>query len=100
MDYYPLMFEIKRADISAQSDYFRKEKTDALRKYEFGWRHIKDAGQCVGLKDLAVSGKDLMELGMKQGASIGQALNELLEYVIENPEANTKEALLEYLRKR
>jgi tRNA nucleotidyltransferase/poly(A) polymerase len=47
------------------------------------------------LKDLAVSGKDLMETGIKPGKYMGIVLNELLETVLDDPALNTKEKLLE-----
>ena len=41
------------------------------------------------LKDLAVTGKDLLEAGVAQGKEIGEKLDQLLETVIEEPELNT-----------
>ena len=46
--------------------------------------------QCVTLKGLAVSGKDLIALGMKPGKEIGACLNQLLERVIEEPQWNVR----------
>ena len=46
------------------------------------------------LKDLAISGKDLIAMGVKPGKSIGLILNELLETVLDDPEQNTREILL------
>lgn len=56
-----------------------------------------DAGQCVSLKSLAVTGKDLIAAGMEPGKEIGEKLNELLALVIDQPELNTKEELLKHL---
>lgn len=47
------------------------------------------------LKDLTVTGKDLINLGIPAGKQIGIILNELLEAVVDDPELNTKEKLLE-----
>ena len=49
------------------------------------------------MKDLAVTGKDLIEAGMKPGKEIGDKLEEMLGIVLINPEKNTKEALLKTL---
>ncbi|MDR2096764.1 MAG: HD domain-containing protein [Treponema sp.] len=60
-------------------------------------------GRSLSLKDLAVSGKDLIAAGMKPGREIGIILNELLETVLDDPEQNTQDKLLEIagnLRKR
>ena len=46
------------------------------------------------LKDLAVTGKDLIECGMQPGKELGEALSRLLEVVLDHPEYNTKEQLL------
>ena len=48
----------------------------------------------MSLKDLAVSGRDLIGLGMKPGKEIGACLDRLLEQVIEKPECNEKGKLL------
>ena len=42
-----------------------------------------------------MAGSDLIENGMKPGKEIGAVLSKLLEIVIENPEYNTKDKLLE-----
>lgn len=47
----------------------------------------------ITLKDLAVKGEDLMQLGY-EGKEVGIALNNLLEYVLTDPEKNKKETLL------
>jgi len=47
------------------------------------------------LKDLAVSGKDLIEAGIAPGKEVGEILNRMLNEVIEHPENNEKSALFE-----
>ena len=56
--------------------------------------------ECVTLRQLAVSGRDLMELGMKPGRELGSMLGELLEYVIDDPQRNTKEKLCAYVKEK
>ena len=53
---------------------------------------------CLSLKDLAVDGNDLIQLGL-QGREIGRCLNALLEKVLEEELPNEKETLLEEVRK-
>lgn len=96
-DIFPAYMEVRRADVLAQSLYKREEKMQNLNEIEELYRQIVEAGQCVSLKELAVSGKDLLEAGMQPGKEIGQKLNELLQLVIDQPELNTKEELLKYL---
>ena len=64
------------------------------------WEEIDRQGQCISLKSLAVSGNDLIALGIKPGKEIGKLLNELLEEVLEKPEYNTKEYLLESVKRK
>ena len=59
------------------------------------YQEIMSHADCVTLKDLAVNGKDLIEMGMKPGKELGETLQMLLELVIDIPELNTKEILLE-----
>ena len=96
-DLFPFYLEVRRADVLAQSTYKREEKIENLDQIEKLYGQIKEAGQCVSLKGLAVTGKDLIEAGMQPGKEIGEKLNELLELVIECPEYNTKEELLKHL---
>ncbi len=57
---------------------------------------IRVENACLSMKDLAVNGHDLMALGY-QGKAIGQALNALLEQVLDERIPNEKNALLEAL---
>jgi tRNA nucleotidyltransferase (CCA-adding enzyme) len=52
------------------------------------------------LRDLAVDGGDLMEIGFEEGPALGRALQELLEAVVEDPSLNTRDALLAYAREQ
>lgn len=95
---FPLYLEVRRADVMAQSGYQRKEKLADIDGIETLYREITAAGQCVALKDLAITGKDLIAAGLEPGRELGEILNNLLELVIENPELNTKEKLLKHVR--
>lgn len=61
------------------------------------WNVIKEDRQCLTLSQLAVSGDDIINLGIR-GRDIGYVLNKLLDMVIENPERNNKKDLLEAAR--
>lgn len=98
-EYFPQVLEIKRADILAQSLYQREEKEAHLVKVEQLYQEILAKNQCVSLKTLAITGKDLMGMGVPQGKEIGVILQKLLEDVMEQPEHNTKEYLSDMVRK-
>ena len=55
---------------------------------------LKAKDQAFGLKDLAIGGKELLELGWPKGPSMGLALSELLEAVLDDPELNKPDRLL------
>jgi tRNA nucleotidyltransferase/poly(A) polymerase len=46
------------------------------------------------LRDLAIDGNDLIELGFRSGPQLGRILHDLLEVVVEEPALNTREQLL------
>lgn len=62
-------------------------------------RIIQTTKQPVTVKDLAINGRDLMALGLKPGPLFGKFLNNALELVLEQPEQNQKEILLEFAKK-
>ena len=96
---FPDIFKVWEADLLAQSEYQREEKFERLRKNKEAYAEVIAKSECVSLKDLAVSGKDLIEKGIPSGPAIGEMLNKMLEEVIENPEANSKKYLLnKYLK--
>lgn len=94
VEQYPALFALKRADIRAQSMYQRQEKEQYLDDYEALYRQILEQQQCLCIKDLAVSGADVLAAGVPQGKAVGETLHALLELVLEHPEYNTKEYLL------
>lgn len=93
-DAFPQLFEVKRADIAAQSDHLRREKLDRVDEWQRLYEQIREQKQCVSLKTLAVTGSDLIAAGFEPGRRLGEILGKLLETVLETPENNTKEYLL------
>ena len=67
--------------------------TDALRWYG----EIKSGGECYQLSQLAVTGKDILSLGV-ESHKIGGILNRLLDDVINEKTENTKEELIKAIR--
>jgi tRNA nucleotidyltransferase (CCA-adding enzyme) len=52
------------------------------------------------LRDLAIDGNDLMELGFRPGPRLGRVLNDLLDAVVDEPGLNTRDELLAQARGR
>lgn len=98
-DIFPLLFQIKEADLEAQSTYLQEEKKEKLKAVQRVYEQVAAKGQCVSLKTLAVTGKDLIsEADMLSGPEIGKVLHQLLDIVIEDPEQNERENLLKLAR--
>lgn len=95
---FPYYLKVRRADTMAQSDYKQDEKFANLDAIEALYGEILDKKQCVSLKELAVTGRDLISAGIEPGPEIGRILNELLWQVIEHPEYNQKERLLDMIK--
>lgn len=94
-DIFPLLYDVKLADLRAQSNFQRREKEENLDAVYQIYRQIMDEGQCVSLKTLAISGRDLIDhTGMKPGRELGETLQNLLTMVIEDPSLNKRETLL------
>ena len=88
------LLELRRADTIAQGiglsnddvDIFEKRVRDELAKKP-----------PFGFSDLAVNGEDLMNLyQLQEGPIIGEILNYLMEKVLDDPDDNTKDKLIEY----
>ena len=52
------------------------------------------------LRDLAIDGNDLIELGFEPGPQLGRILHDLLDVVVEEPGLNTRDLLLARARDR
>lgn len=94
----PDLFALRKADTAGSG----KKRADAGRKLQELWERIGDVlakDSAFSVKDLAIGGHDVMEaLGLPPGPVIGRALNHLLDRVLEDPELNVRERLLEELR--
>lgn len=95
---FPLLFPVKKADILAQSNYLREEKLEKLEAVQRVYEEVLEKKDCVSLKQLAVKGKDLIEAGIRPGPELGKMLERLLGAVLERPEDNTREKLLDYAK--
>ncbi len=83
---------LQQADMGSKGTGNREEQ-DVFPEIRLVLEAIREENACLSLKDLAVNGRDLMALGLT-GKAIGEALNALLEEVLEERLPNEKEALL------
>lgn len=94
-DIFEDFIKVQRADISAKNPKVVDEKLAMLAEKEKIYRKIVERGDCFEVKRLAVNGRDLIQSGIPQGPILGAILERLVELVIEDPELNEKERLLE-----
>ncbi len=91
------LFLIHRADRIATGYTTREREDIRLRERMAALDALLAEKPCFTLKDLAVRGTDLIPLGLR-GPQIGEALQALLEAVMDGKAENTKESLLNYLQ--
>ena len=93
------LMALKRADNLAQHPDYRGRLAQ-YDEIEAMARRILATKQPFCLKDLAVTGTDLLALGYAPGPELGAALQELLRRVMEENLPNTRQILLKEAEKR
>ncbi|MBO5333996.1 MAG: HD domain-containing protein [Clostridia bacterium] len=92
------LIEIKYCDNSAQKpEYYRGDEFYKQTKNIIDG--IITEKECFSIKDLAINGNDLIELGFN-GKKIGETLNFLLDLVINEKIQNNYEDMLSYLKNK
>ena len=89
------LLEVRKADILGQKPNFEQLRIDKVNTIEQILEEVLQEDECFSLKDLAVNGKDLMDVGYKAGRQLGVVLQGLLDCVIGEEVNNNKEELLE-----
>lgn len=97
---FPYYLAVRLADTKAQSSYERRGKLENIIQIRELYRNALRNKECVTLKDLAVTGTDLINLGIAPGKELGTLLNELLDMVIEDSAWNQKGKLCDYVKER
>lgn len=93
-DIYEQYLQLAYADFQGKSDYGRKKGFDKYLYTCQQFKYIMDNNICTCKAEMAVSGKDLIEIGCPKGEIIGTVLDELLAKVLDNPQLNERETLL------
>ncbi|MBP3718365.1 MAG: CCA tRNA nucleotidyltransferase [Eubacterium sp.] len=96
--YFGEYLDIKRADMKGQSDYRLAEREEVLSNIIKFHDEIMEEGNALSIKDLAVNGKDIMDLGIPKGPKVGETLSYLLERVLEEPSLNEKSKLEDIIK--
>jgi len=97
-EYFDMFLDIRQADMKGQSDYKLEERKAVLADIIRYHDQVIEEGNALSVKDLALNGKDLMELGVKPGPRMGEILSYLLDKVLEEPVLNDKKQLTEIVK--
>lgn len=96
----PLLILLQFADILSQNPITFEKKLDRVLGVERSYQKILEAGEPLTVKDLAVGGSDLIALGFSPGPQFKEILQSLLEIVLEEPDRNTREILLDIVKQQ
>lgn len=99
IDYFEPLLDLQRADILGQSSYLQDKKLKVLDETRAIYQEVKKNHDCLSIKDLNVSGVDLIRIGIPAGKRMGIILEKLLDMVIEEPKMNQRAILLELAKK-
>nr|WP_077610041.1 CCA tRNA nucleotidyltransferase [Clostridium sp. Marseille-P2415] len=80
-----------------QMIFCRESYREQLKIVEQYSEEILRDGDCIRLRDMVVTGRELIEAGMKPGPEIGEVLNGLFEVVLKQPECNNREYLMKLI---
>lgn len=92
-EYIDDLFRLRIADASSN----KKNKFDVaeIELLQNRIAKIKSEDMVLKVTDLQINGNDLKNIGIPAGPKVGEILNKLLDYVIEDPSLNSKEKLME-----
>lgn len=93
-DLFESFLQVKRADIRGQNPEVQEWKLRYVDEVEAIYRRILERGDCLSLRQLKVSGNDLIGAGIPKGKRLGQILGTLLDEVLADPGLNEKDMLL------
>lgn len=96
---YRNLIHLRRADIIGQSMKDRRLRLLKVDSVLAILDRVIEEEQCFSLKDLAIKGRDILELGAEEGKIIGDILNNILNLVIEGQIENNREDLIKFASK-
>ena len=89
-----VLWELLALDRADDSGKGTPSDPTAFDRFEASLRQLLAEQPCLTTRDLAISGRDLLEMGLPQGPILGRILQTLLEEVGDGLLPNTPEALL------
>lgn len=98
MDNMDDLIRLKYADLYGHTDHLFDEKLGKIKALEEIYGAIRGSEDCMSVKDLAVNGHDIINMGVRSGPLVGEHLERLLACVLDDPSMNDRDTLLEVLR--
>lgn len=98
-DIMEMLFLVQYADIFAQNPATFDSKLKQVSGIMDIYHEVIAENSPLTIKDLEVNGRDLIESGVKPGPVLGDTLEKLLEIVLDDPQKNKKQILLDSVKK-
>lgn len=89
------LLDVRMADIKAHREGTQASRIERCQSLRTILDEVIAQEQCFSLKHLAISGKDILTLGVPQGKQIGEILNKILDEVIAGELVNEQPVLLD-----
>lgn len=98
VELFGALCDLKRGDARGQSPEFSEGRIALANDLQRTLDEVLAADEAFTVKSLAISGRDVMALGVPQGPLIGELLQQALDAVIDEEVANSHDDLLKYVR--
>ncbi len=96
IDHLPALLALREADVAGRG--FGEDREGETRDLRRRIDEVAAADAALSVKDLALTGKDVMDLlGVRPSRKVGLVLEALLERVLDDPALNTREGLARLL---
>ena len=96
----PLLVEVQKADVWGQHPDKRDDRLVFLDNLKRRLMELIEENACFRVKDLAITGKELLEIGYAPGPKVGNVLQTLLEAVMDGDCPNEPNALLKLAKEQ
>lgn len=94
---FEALLDLKQADTRAHSSA-GEERLHEIEQVAAIYRELLEQDAAFSLKQLAISGSDVLALGVEQGPRVGELLNCALDAVIDEQVANEHDQLLAFIK--
>ncbi len=94
VDLFRSLCDLKRGDARGKAPRIIEAQVEMVDDLERICDELVREGQALRVKDLAISGTDVIALGVKQGPEVGMMLAALFDKVVDESIENTSESLI------